>query len=122
MARRKTRIASSSFAGGPQIPRPVSRIAPKPRRRTFKSPPIVSVPSGKSISKTPVQNGRDFEAIVRRSDERANISGASELSGSVRGRLSAPSERRIPDHDGDAKMGHPADVRFGREDFRRTYW
>src|SRR6476659_7905721 len=39
-----TRMARSWSSGGPQIPSPVMRIAPKPRRRTSRSPPILKVP------------------------------------------------------------------------------
>ena len=37
-ARRSTRIASSRSSGGPQMPSPVMRMAPKPRRFTSRSP------------------------------------------------------------------------------------
>src|SRR4051794_11068181 len=37
-ARLRTRIASSWSAGGPQMPCPVMRMAPKPMRRTSRSP------------------------------------------------------------------------------------
>src|SRR3954447_25462738 len=43
--RRSTRLASSGSSGGPQIPSPVMRIAPKPKRFTSRSPPRVNVPS-----------------------------------------------------------------------------
>src|ERR1700730_3084358 len=43
-ARRRTAIAAARSLGGPQIPSPVSRIAPKPRRLTVSSPPSVIVP------------------------------------------------------------------------------
>ena len=42
--RRSTRTAESGSLGGPQIPSPVMRMAPKPRRRTFNSPPSAKVP------------------------------------------------------------------------------
>src|SRR5687767_12790390 len=42
-ARRNTVLAASRSGGSPQIPRPVTRIAPKPRRLTVRSPPIVIV-------------------------------------------------------------------------------
>src|SRR3954471_14646577 len=53
-ARRSTRTHSSRSSGSPQIPGPVSRIAPKPRRRTSSWPPRrkevgtveVSIPDG----------------------------------------------------------------------------
>src|ERR1700730_3179177 len=73
MARRNTRIASSSFFGGPQIPRPVRRIAPKPSRRTFRSPPIVKVPSGNSMMKTPVAEGLYFQATAAGRGDRGRI-------------------------------------------------
>src|SRR5918994_763258 len=41
--RRRTRSASSGSSGEPQMPRPVIRIAPKPRRWTSRSPPMVNV-------------------------------------------------------------------------------
>ena len=44
-ARRRTAIASSRSAGGPQIPGPVIRIAPKPSRLTVRSPPTSMVPA-----------------------------------------------------------------------------
>ena len=37
-------MASCLSFGGPQIPSPVRRIEPKPRRYTFRSPPMVNVP------------------------------------------------------------------------------
>src|ERR1700687_5587386 len=45
MARRRTAIAVAGSLGGPQIPSPVRRIAPKPRRLTVSSPPSVIVPA-----------------------------------------------------------------------------
>src|SRR5262245_3122408 len=44
-ARRSTAVASSRSAGGPQIPGPVTRIAPKPSRLTVRSPPTSIVPA-----------------------------------------------------------------------------
>src|SRR5882757_7456230 len=44
-ARRKTAFASSRSAGSPQIPGPVRRIEPKPRRFTVRSSPIPIVPA-----------------------------------------------------------------------------
>src|SRR6266851_6498777 len=44
MARRRTAIAAPRSFGGPQIPSPVMRIAPKPRRLTVSSPPSETVP------------------------------------------------------------------------------
>src|SRR4051794_738044 len=39
-ARRSTAMASSWSFGGPQMPSPVMRMAPKPRRRTVRSPKV----------------------------------------------------------------------------------
>src|SRR5271169_1308976 len=44
MARRRTAIALAGSLGGPQIPSPVRRMAPKPRRLTVSSPPSERVP------------------------------------------------------------------------------
>src|SRR5229473_6155048 len=44
IARRRTAIAAAGSFGGPQIPSPVIRIAPKPRRLTVSSPPSEIVP------------------------------------------------------------------------------
>src|SRR5215208_3740895 len=41
--RRRSRFASSGSSGGPQIPGPVIRMAPNPRRWTSRSPPMVKV-------------------------------------------------------------------------------
>jgi len=43
-SRFKVRIASGRSAGSSQMPGPVTRIAPKPRRWTAISPPILKVP------------------------------------------------------------------------------
>ena len=40
----RVRIASALSAGGPQMPGPVRRIAPKPRRLTSISPSILNEP------------------------------------------------------------------------------
>src|SRR6266446_1705299 len=45
IARRSAAFASSRFGGSPQIPSPVIRIAPKPRRFTVRSPPMLIVPA-----------------------------------------------------------------------------
>src|SRR5258706_15735575 len=45
MARRRTAIAVAGSLGGPQIPSPVRRMAPKPRRLTVSSPPKEIVPA-----------------------------------------------------------------------------
>src|SRR6266850_5155601 len=44
VARRRTASAEAGSLGGPQIPSPVIRMAPKPRRRTVSSPPNETVP------------------------------------------------------------------------------
>src|SRR5215471_10969060 len=44
-ARRRTAIASARFLGGPQIPSPVRRIAPNPRRWRETSPPSKTLPA-----------------------------------------------------------------------------
>src|ERR1019366_7542956 len=44
-ARRRMAIAVARSFGGPQIPSPVRRIAPKPRRLTVSSPPSSIVPA-----------------------------------------------------------------------------
>jgi hypothetical protein len=49
-ARRRTATAPSGSDGGPQIPRPVIRIAPNPIRSTVRSPPRLSVPAPVPIS------------------------------------------------------------------------
>src|SRR6185436_4484728 len=43
-ARRRTAIAVAGSLGCPQIPSPVRRMAPKPRRLTVSSPPRAIVP------------------------------------------------------------------------------
>src|SRR5207245_9969212 len=43
-ARRRTAIAAAGFLGGPQIPSPVIRMAPKPRRWIVSSPRSEIVP------------------------------------------------------------------------------
>src|SRR5436190_24131515 len=47
-ARRSTSLARPGSTGEPQIPSPVSRIAPNPRRRTSRSPPKVMVPAAEA--------------------------------------------------------------------------
>src|SRR5437879_6184669 len=44
-ARRRTAKAALRFLGGPQMPSPVRRIAPKPRRCTEISPPSETSPA-----------------------------------------------------------------------------
>src|SRR5262249_23540857 len=44
-ARRRTAIASVRFLGGPQMPSPVRRIAPNPRRYAETSPPSKTLPA-----------------------------------------------------------------------------
>src|SRR5260370_9691051 len=48
-ARRSTRLHSSRSAGSPQIPSPVIRIAPKPKRLTGRSPPTSMVPASAAL-------------------------------------------------------------------------
>src|SRR5579859_813932 len=43
-ARLRTRRASAGSLGSPQTPGPVMRMAPKPRRWTGRSPPILKTP------------------------------------------------------------------------------
>jgi hypothetical protein len=43
--RRSVALACPSSGGSPQMPLPVIRIAPKPIRRTTRSPPISMVPA-----------------------------------------------------------------------------
>ncbi len=49
-ARRSTACASSRSGGSPQIPRPVIRIAPNPRRLTVRSPPMSIVPASAAVA------------------------------------------------------------------------
>src|SRR3954467_9528579 len=48
-ARRRTAWARSTPAGRPQMPGPVSRMAPKPRRLTSSSPAIPNVPEAVAV-------------------------------------------------------------------------
>src|SRR6187200_2061332 len=48
--RLRVRVASALSAGGPQMPGPVRRIAPKPRRLTSISPPILNEPDLRASS------------------------------------------------------------------------
>src|SRR3954471_7808694 len=48
-ARRSTAIAPWRSAGGPGVPGPVRRIAPKPRRLTSSSPAIAKVPEAVAV-------------------------------------------------------------------------
>jgi len=48
--RRSTAFACSRFSGSPQIPVPVMRIAPKPSRRTVRSPPTSIVPAASAVT------------------------------------------------------------------------
>src|ERR1700730_16270876 len=43
-SRRRVRMTSALSAGGPQMPGPVSRIAPKPRRLILIAPPTMNEP------------------------------------------------------------------------------
>src|SRR5882762_9298316 len=54
-ARRRTRRHSSGSAGSPQIPSPVRRMEPKPRRRTVGPSPIRKVPVASSVSGSAVR-------------------------------------------------------------------
>src|SRR5439155_837806 len=47
--RRRTRLHSSRSAGSPQMPAPVRRMAPKPKRFTVKSPPRSIVPASVAL-------------------------------------------------------------------------
>src|SRR5258705_6703464 len=47
--RRSTALASSRLAGSPQIPSPVTRMAPNPRRLTVRSPPTAVVPAAPAL-------------------------------------------------------------------------
>src|SRR5437773_10803182 len=48
-ARRRTRLHSSRSSGSPQMPAPVIRMAPKPKRFTVKSPPRSIVPASAAL-------------------------------------------------------------------------
>src|SRR3954454_14827857 len=48
-ARRRTACAFSTSSGRPQMPGPVRRIAPKPRRLTSSSPAIAKVPEAAAV-------------------------------------------------------------------------
>src|ERR1700758_1994465 len=48
-ARRRTLFASSRSGGSPQIPLPVIRMAPNPRRLTVRSPPTSRVPAASAV-------------------------------------------------------------------------
>src|SRR5215210_5576754 len=64
-ARRSTRLAASRSGGGPQIPSPVMRIAPKPSRFTSTSPPRETVPAAAaSLSFTGERSA--FARLVRK--------------------------------------------------------
>src|SRR5258708_7412363 len=52
IARRKTRRASSGSAGSPQMPLPVMRIAPKPRRWIGNSFPRLKVPLAAALAES----------------------------------------------------------------------
>src|SRR5919202_4085972 len=47
--RRRTARAWAGSSGGPQIPRPVMRMAPKPRRVTSMSPPMANEPDAEAV-------------------------------------------------------------------------
>ena len=62
---RSTATASVRSAGGPQIPLPVMRIAPNPRRWTGRSPPSRNVPLRvASITTAPHSQSRDLPGSV----------------------------------------------------------
>src|SRR5215470_17177764 len=66
IARRSDAIAWSRFAGGPQMPWPVIRIAPNPSRFTVRSPPMLIIPaaeaSGRSLIDIPSFRNSDPHA------------------------------------------------------------
>src|ERR1700721_1083634 len=47
--RGRVAVACSRLGGSPQIPEPVIRIAPKPRRLTVRSPPTSMVPAAAAV-------------------------------------------------------------------------
>src|SRR5664279_1788938 len=48
--RRSVRFASSGSSGSPQMPAPVTRMAPKPSRLTTRSPPMVNEPAAAALN------------------------------------------------------------------------
>src|ERR1700754_2814439 len=54
-ARRRTALASSRLGGSPQMPSPVIRMAPNPRRLTVRSPPMSIVPAAAATCSLNVQ-------------------------------------------------------------------
>ena len=48
--RRSVSLACARSGGSPQMPLPVTRIAPKPIRRTTRSPPISMVPAAAALA------------------------------------------------------------------------
>src|ERR1017187_5086975 len=48
-ARRSVARAAGLSAGGPQMPAPVMRMAPKPRRLTVRPPPMAKVPAAAAV-------------------------------------------------------------------------
>jgi hypothetical protein len=49
-SRRSTARAATGSSGGPQMPRPVMRIAPKPSRVTSMSPPMANAPDAVAVT------------------------------------------------------------------------
>src|SRR5438034_8584540 len=62
-ARRNTRLHSSRSAGSPQIPSPVMRMAPNPKRLTGRSPPISMVPASAAVI-VPVRSAMASSLLV----------------------------------------------------------
>src|ERR1700693_3984313 len=60
-----TRFASSTSLGSPQIPLPVSRIAPNPRRFTSRSPPILNVFAGVLMFYALLRFFEQFGSVLR---------------------------------------------------------
>src|SRR5579871_2074677 len=88
-ARRKTAMAAFLSFGGPQIPSPVMRMAPKPRRLTVSSPPSVMVPAapageiGVVIEISPLRRILRFEILdsTPRTDDAAETARIQEACG-----------------------------------------
>src|SRR4029077_21244180 len=75
-ARRNTLSAFSRSGGQPQIPSPVSRIAPNPSRLTDKSPPILKLDlsladaAAKSVAALPAKSDAPPASVARRNNRR----------------------------------------------------
>src|SRR5438445_47471 len=63
-ARRSTRLHSSRSAGSPQIPSPVRRMAPKPKRLTGRSPPMSMVPASAALMVVVVRSAMTSSWVV----------------------------------------------------------